>query len=150
MKLFGISTGWILAASVAASFLSGVYVTRLYYLVDISQEKLVDAKQEAKIAEATLLAHKAAVEKLEKERDNALKNHRDAQIETSRIATALAAGNLRLRIDAVCDPQSGGTEPAAARLTPNAERAYFAHRAAIDDVNKLLDLCGVPQVGKGD
>lgn len=143
MKLFGISTGWILAASVAASFLSGVYVTRLYYLVDISEDKLVDAKQEAKVAKDTLMASEKAIQKQNATETGYLAKLKEAQHETARIGTLLANQSLRLRVTGVSEActDSSPLAAGAAETSEQLRRAYSALRSDIDIVQHNLELC---------
>lgn len=133
-------------AAIIGAFAAGWYVNGLRHEINASEAEMITAKESAKQAAAVLAAHQEAVEKLEKERDNALKKYRNAQIEADRLAGAVASGSVSLRVNALCEPaKASGIEPATARLAPDAERAYFSHLNAINEVNKLLDLCGVPR-----
>ncbi|MGL9720492.1 lysis protein [Symbiopectobacterium sp.] len=64
----------------------------------------------------------------------------DAQADIEKLRSDVAAGRKRLRVNIIKQASSTPSVDAAAavRLTPDAERNYYSHRAGIETITKQL------------
>jgi len=97
-------------------------------------------------------AKDAALTKRELEVADLNQRLQSAENETKRIAAGVAAGSIRLRVDAKCPAASNvpgaaavpsGTARTGAELSPAAGRAYNALRAGAERAVELLERCRI-------
>jgi len=105
-----------------------------------------DAAQAATVALQTSVRQREALAlKLSQANDAALSELQGAQSETNKLRDCLRAGTCGLRVAAQCPEATAASAGldigAAAELTPNAGRAYFALRDGIDRASSQLSAC---------
>lgn len=140
---------WLKIRGVVSIFFVGLivgsYVTHLYYVAAVAERESMLSKESKDLAEKVLAAHNKSIRKLEDQRNDALKKLNDKNIQIDELRVAVANQSVSLRIAARCplpgssDP--GGVATGTAQLASIAERAYFAHLAALDRVDYMLDVC---------
>lgn len=118
-------------------------VTSLYFTAKIDRNAAMQAKEEARVAEATRQAHEKAVQKQNDIETAYLGKLKDAQRETARIATLLASGNYRLRLAGMPEIATDSSTATAGTARPDEEfgRAYIHHRDTIELIRENLGLC---------
>jgi hypothetical protein len=137
------------AAALAVAFGAGWAVNGWRLEEGFQSERLEQAlNSHAIITERTKERDEAQAE-LQAERDDDARIAKGHQDETNALRAAVASRDRRLRIGATCT--GSGVPPAGAasgvgaggtaELDRDAESAYFAHRAAIDEARRITRGC---------
>ncbi len=108
------------------------------------------AQREASLARAALEKQESLARALAESDRKHTEELSNALSENDRLRAAVRAGDVRLRVRAVCPaaparadvpeaaPAAGVADAATPRLTADAEQAYFDHRAAAEQVKRML------------